>query len=165
MSVDLGEQYDKVYRYCYFKIHNRDTAEDLTQETFLRYFAQTSYINRGKQLAYLYTIARNLCHDYYRKQKPEYSTDIAAVSGEVEWHSLVAWQDATAQLEKSASLFQAVQSLPEELRELVLLRYVNELAVGEISGILGLSRFVLYRREKEAMKRLQQILGEEDYDE
>ena len=71
MSADIGEQYDKVYRYCYFKVHDKRLAEDLTQETFLRYFMQHSYIHRGKQLAYLYTIARNLCIDYYRRHQEE----------------------------------------------------------------------------------------------
>ncbi|WP_398450398.1 RNA polymerase sigma factor, partial [Sedimentibacter sp.] len=47
MSVSLQDQYDKVYRYCYFKVNNKEIAEDLTQETFLKYFSQTSYINRG----------------------------------------------------------------------------------------------------------------------
>ena len=61
MSLDLSEQYDKIYRYCYFKVNDRCAAEDLAQETFLRYFSHTPYISRGKQLAYLYTIARNLC--------------------------------------------------------------------------------------------------------
>lgn len=37
MSMDLEEQYDKIYRYCYFKVHQRETAEDITQETFLRF--------------------------------------------------------------------------------------------------------------------------------
>ncbi len=38
MTVDVETQYDKIYRYCYFRLHNRETAEDLTQEAFLRYF-------------------------------------------------------------------------------------------------------------------------------
>ena len=69
MSLDLSEQYDKIYRYCYFKVNDRCAAEDLAQETFLRYFSHTPYISRGKQLAYLYTIARNLCVDYYRNPR------------------------------------------------------------------------------------------------
>lgn len=65
MSVSLQEQYDKVYKYCYFKVKSKDIAEDLTQETFLRYFRQSSYISRGQPLSYLYTIAKNQCIDYY----------------------------------------------------------------------------------------------------
>ena len=37
MSVDIEEQYEKIYRYCYFKLKNRESAEDITQEAFLRY--------------------------------------------------------------------------------------------------------------------------------
>ena len=64
MSVTLQEQYDKIYRYCYFKARNKEAAEDLTQKTFLNYFSQKSYINKGKPLAYLYTISKNLCIDF-----------------------------------------------------------------------------------------------------
>ncbi|WP_242860907.1 sigma factor [Defluviitalea phaphyphila] len=39
-------------------MNNKEVAEDLTQETFLKYFSQTSYINRGKSLTFLYTIAK-----------------------------------------------------------------------------------------------------------
>ena len=75
VPADIQEHYDKIYRYCYFKVGNSTLAEDLTQETFLKYFAQDSYIERGKQLAYLYTIARNLCMDAFRKKQPEKLTD------------------------------------------------------------------------------------------
>lgn len=71
MSADIYEQYDKIYRYCYFKVRNSVLAEDLTQETFLRYFEQTSYLERGRQMSYLYVIARNLCMDAFRRKKKE----------------------------------------------------------------------------------------------
>ena len=119
MSLEINEQYDKIYRYCYFRVQNRMLAEDLTQETFLRYFAQTSYIHRGKQLAYLYTIARNLCIDHYRKKEAE-----------------------------------------ELKEELIFLRYVNQLSIREICAITGMSRSTEYRLEKEALRRLQSLLGE-----
>lgn len=69
MSMDLEEQYDKIYRYCYFKVHSRETAEDITQETFLRFFESRNYEDTGKPLHYLYTVARNLCIDEYRRKK------------------------------------------------------------------------------------------------
>ena len=69
--IDLEEEYDKIYRYCYYKLRSRETAEDITQETFLRFFASDSYYDRGQALRYLYTIARNLCVDEWRKSKTE----------------------------------------------------------------------------------------------
>ena len=61
MHIDIDEQYDKVYRYCYFRVKNQHLAEDITQETFLRFLESDTYKNQGKSLHYLYTIARNLC--------------------------------------------------------------------------------------------------------
>lgn len=44
MSADIEEQYDKIYRYCYFKTQNAALAEDLTQECFLKYISQNTYV-------------------------------------------------------------------------------------------------------------------------
>ena len=71
MSFDLDEQYDKIYRYCYFKLHSKELAEDVTQETFFRYLKHYNCITTVSALQYLYTIARNLCVDEYRKPKSE----------------------------------------------------------------------------------------------
>ena len=68
-DMDLDEQYDKIYRYCYFRMYQREAAEDITQETFLRFLENGTFRNTGRQLQYLYTIARNLCIDAYRNEK------------------------------------------------------------------------------------------------
>lgn len=74
--MDLEEQYDKIYRYCYFKVRHCQTAEDITQETFLRFFNKQLSLNSDKELPYLYTIARNLCIEEYRKGSKEKSCEI-----------------------------------------------------------------------------------------
>lgn len=162
MSLDISEQYEKIYRYCYFKVNNRCLAEDLTQETFLRYFAQTSYVHRGKQLAYLYTIARNLCIDFYRKPKRgELAVEAFAeedCSGSRMLTEKLA-ENPMEQVETALHLQMAVEKLPEEMQELILLRYVNELSVREICNITGLSRSSEYRMEREALKRLKRMLS------
>ena len=68
MHTDLDEQYDKIYRYCYMKLRHQQTAEDITQETFLRFLENKTYKDMGKEISYLYRIARNLCIDQIRKQ-------------------------------------------------------------------------------------------------
>lgn len=160
MSVNLSEQYDKIYRYCYFKVKNACLAEDLTQETFLRYFAQTSYVHRGKQLAYLYTIARNLCMDFYRKSR--YTVAEGDVSQErSRWLAEKFSENPMERLETSLHLQMAVEKLAPELQELILLRYVNELSIKEICKITGLSRSSEYRMEKAALRQLKYMLEEE----
>ena len=67
MSMDMEEQYDKIYRYCYFRLRDRQTAEDITQESFLRYLEKYQGNTLEQALKCLYTIARNLCIDEYRR--------------------------------------------------------------------------------------------------
>ncbi len=151
MPVDIQEQYDKIYRYCYYKVGNSPLAEDLTQETFLKYFTQSSYIEHGKQLAYLYTIARNLCMDAFRKKHPEELTDELPEA------------DGMQQLELQITMRQALKTLPEQEQELLLLRYVNGLSVGEIAAVMGISRFAVYRRTSSTLALLKASLREEDF--
>ena len=152
MSISLQDQYDKIYRYCYFKLNNKEMAEDLTQETFLRYFSQKSYIDRGKPLAYLYTIAKNLCIDYYRNNDKvqELKEDLLG-------------KDDIFAIETRLTLKQAVSLLSHDLQELLLLRFVNELAIGEIANILGVSRFTVSRRLNKALSQLETLLRKEDF--
>ena len=152
MSLSLQEQYDKVYKYCYFKVKNAHLAEDLTQETFLRFYGRQSYINRGKPLAYLYTIAKNLSIDAYRKtnEQPLYE-NVSSVDADI------------ATLETSIAIRQAVAGLPDDIQEILLLRYSNELSVKEICKVTGLSRFAVRRKINSGLETLKLILREDDF--
>ena len=147
-STDLEEQYDKIYRYCYFKVRRQEVAEDITQETFLRFFERYGHYGNAWTLQYLYRIAHNLCVDEYRKpameQIPE---EMYEESREDEVVTRLMMKDILA-------------SLSEEEKELLLLRYVNEVPVTAICQILQISRFALYRKLKKALHKLKMELGE-----
>lgn len=149
--MDLEEQYDKVYRYCYFKIRNREIAEDITQETFLRFLESTSYQHTGQALKYLYTIARNLCIDEYRRHKTEPLNEII-MDGRAEDKMLT-----------QISVKIALSELEAADRELLLLRYANDVPVSVICKLYGISRFAVYRRILRASKNLKNKLGKEDF--
>ncbi len=151
VSYELKDQYDKIYKYCYFKVKNSQVAEDLTQETFLKFFSQHSYINRGKQLAYLYTIAKNLYIDTYKNPEILSLDDDLILDTPFE------------NFETGFIVRQAILTLSDELQEIVFLRFVNDLSIMEISSIIGISRFRVYRRLNNALKELKLILREEDF--
>lgn len=153
MSVNLQTEYDKIYKYCYFKVRNKDVAEDLTQETFLKYFSQNSYINKGKPLAYLYTIAKNQCIDYFRQRQSEPLNEAMITNNNIDT------------VLTNIAVRQAVNSLNRELSEIILLRFGSELGIGEIAAVLDLSRFAVYRKINTALKELKQLLREEDFNE
>ncbi len=151
MSIDYEEQYDKIYRYCFFKLHHRERAEDVTQETFLRFLDSGGYEDTGRALPYLYTIARNLCTDEFRRHKAEPLTEDIP-SPELEPHILTA-----------LSIKEALSGLEEMEQELLLLRYINEVPVSAIATMLGISRFAVYRRTAGALAQLRHRLRKEDF--
>ena len=141
--MDLEELYDKLYRYCYMKTRHPQTAEDLTQEAFLHFLRARDVSEIKKQTAYLYTIARNLCIDFYRTKQTLPLEQAEQATGDREEGDTV-----------RIALEQALEQLPEEDRDLIFLRYTNEVSAAETGKILGLSRFAVYRREKQILKKL-----------
>ena len=150
--MDFEEQYDKIYRYACYKMKQAEIAEDITQETFLRFLESDTYRNTGQALQYLYTIARNLCMDEFRKKQCLPLTE--------EYPE----EEREDKLLDSIALRSALDRLQEEDRELILLRYVNEVPMAVIGRIMNLSRFAAYRRVQNALKQLKMLLGKEGFD-
>lgn len=144
--MDVAEQYDKIYRYCYFRLSNKQLAEDITQETFLRFFGQDINLDNDKKLPYLYKIARNLCIDGYRK-KPAEPLDIFEKN---------AVYDPSDEWLNNLAIKTIIEKLPQDEQELLLLRYVNEISVASICKITGLSRFAVYRKLKRILKQVKE---------
>ena len=153
--MDIEEQYDKIYRYCYFKLYDKQLAQDITQEAFLRFYRQGLGLDNGKELPYLYTIAKNLCIDEFRKQVVD---SIEELENEATSDPSEEWIDALV-------LRSIVSKLPNDEQELLFLRYVNELPVTSICKITGLSRFAVYRRLSKSLKWLKEELKKEGFSE
>lgn len=151
MSLDINEHYDKIYRYCYLRVSNRETAEDLTQETFLRYLERPQYHNIDKTLQLLYTIAGNLCKDEYRRQKTEEIPEETASDENIEESVITDY-----------ALSEALKKLSPVDREIILLRYINDVPIGVIANIYSMSRFALNRRIKKILAELHNELGKEE---
>ena len=148
--MNLEDQYDRIYRYLYFHIHDKHTAEDLTQETFLRFLRSRTYKDENRQLQYLYTIARNLCRQHNKDQPITYILK--------EQEDIPTPESFEQSLLEQIVLREALQKLSPEDRELLFLRYVNEVPVSVISGIYKISRFAMYRKLKGILKRVRSEL-------
>ena len=153
--MDIEKQYDKIYRYCYFKLYDKQLAQDITQETFLRFYRQGLTLDNDKELPYLYTIAKNLCIDHFRKRTVE---SLEEITEEV-------IDDPTEDLISNLTLRMTISKLPGDERELIFLRYVNEISIATICKITGLSRFAVYRRLSKSLKWLKEELKKEGFSE
>ncbi|MBR6380844.1 MAG: sigma-70 family RNA polymerase sigma factor [Lachnospiraceae bacterium] len=148
--MDLELAYDRIYRYAYFRLGERAAAEDITQEAFLRFLGKYGQL-REYDMRILYTIARNLCIDEYRRIKPEALPEETA---EVPGLSVDGQEERIL-------VRDALSKLPAEERELLLLRYVNDESPGTIGKLLKLSRFAVYRRLKTAEEHLRKEMEAE----
>ena len=142
--MDMEELYKKIYHYCYFNLYDKQLAQDITQETFLRFFQQNVSSNIRKELPYLYTIAKNLCADNFRKKSVE---SLENVTEETIYNPTDDWIN-------HLTLKSILSKLPQEEQELIFLRYVNEISITTICKITGFSRFAVYRRLSKIMKWL-----------
>ena len=147
--MDIEQEYDLLLRYCYMRLRDKTLAEDITQESFIRFFESHEYRNRGKEMAYLYTIARNLCIDHFRKHKDGLLDDMPD-----QVQQLPESEDRIQSVVDRVSIEQAMNLLGEDEREIVLLRYSMELPVSDIAIITGNSRFVVRRRIRSALEKL-----------
>ena len=153
--MDIDKQYDKIYRYCYFRLHDMQSAQDITQETFLRFFKQNPNLEHSKELPYLYTIAKNLCIDEFHKKAVDSLEEGVEIDGP--------YFDKSEDLINSITLRATIEKLKPEEKELLFLRYVNEISVASICKIMGMSRFAVYRRLSKVLKKLKEELMKEGF--
>jgi RNA polymerase sigma-70 factor (ECF subfamily) len=149
----------------------RDTAqaEDVTQETFLRLIkGAEAYERQAKFTTWLYTIARNLCVDASRRGKHRKAASLDAPIGDDDGATLLdlvpdggAGVDRQAQSrELAVRLKAALESLPDEQREIFLLREVADLQFNEIASVVGCPENTVKSRMRYALEKLREALEE-----
>lgn len=146
---------DAVFRHCYFRVHDRELAKDLSQEAFTRLW--NSLVGGTKienMKAFLFRTANNLVIDYYRKKK-EASLDALAEDG---FDPASTDHEHVADQALAREALEAVDRLEDGYREIILMRYVSDLSIGEIAEAVGESENVVSVRIHRAIKKLQKIL-------
>lgn len=152
--------YPRILSYCRCHICSSELADDLTQETFERFFKSLrSYRHSGRLANYLYVIAGNLCRDSY-KIKRELPLDEIMPDGIPPGGVAAETEDAFAAVERRLDIEQAVKSLPDELREVVILYYFQNLKLREMAEIIGIGLPLVKYRLKKAKELLKNYIGE-----
>lgn len=142
--------YSDILRYCYWHTSDKQTAEDATQDTFLKAFRHLdTYIHKGKFRAYLYKIASNICIDYHRKKQTDELPD-----------NLLERESQFEKVETEMYFSDAIRRLPVELQEIVLLRFVHDLKIKEIAQILNLPLRTVQSRLRSSLKKIKSEMTE-----
>jgi RNA polymerase sigma-70 factor (ECF subfamily) len=144
--------FERVYAFIVRRVQDRTVAEDLTSEVFHHALANLSRFEwRGVPFAvWLYRIAANAIADMWRRSASQYH-DSAALEALDTPH----WPE----IERRATLFQLVNSLPEDQRNVILQRFVEQKSIRDIAKEFGRSEGAIKQLQFRALERLRARAG------
>lgn len=143
---EIGKQFEKAYReyapsilrHTYFRVKDRETAEDLVQETFFKAWRYVSEENSGEiknSKAFLYKILNNTIIDYYRTRKETFSLEQAIEEKEdIIIEENKEEQKIDDEIEHTL-LKKYLSEIKDEYKEILIMKYIDDLSVSEISKI------------------------------
>ncbi len=172
-EVLLGRHERGIYNFILRSTHSPDQAEDLTQEVFLRVIRSApKYKKSARFTTWLYTIARNICIDRARRsskrQEVSLNRSVSGSDGEDGRTFLDTVKDDAAEAgnvsmvrqQFRARLKEALDALPDEQREVFLLREVSGLKFREIADIIGVPENTIKSRMRYALETVRGYLEE-----
>lgn len=162
-EVQFLEAYDKhsdaLFRYCYHRVFDREKAKDCVQEAFARTWR---YLVDGNTIenirAFLYRTANNIIIDASRKHKPS-SLDTIMEKG---FSPSIDPRGKTQDYLAGKELISIVRTLDEKYRDVIILKYIEDLSTKEISFILNETENNIYVRISRGLKKIKKILANQE---
>jgi RNA polymerase sigma-70 factor (ECF subfamily) len=146
---------EAIYRHIFFRVYSKARAEELAQETFMKTW---DYIKDGKQVenlrAFLYRVATNLVIDDVRKKK-ENSLDAMMEESDA-WEPSADGRDEAERRVELRRVLETMERLDDDAREILTMRYVDDLDPKDIGETLGITANNASVRLNRAMKLLQE---------
>lgn len=147
----------RLYRHALYRTSSPETAQDVVSETFLK--AWNFVQERAREIrnlrAFLYRIADNLVIDFYRKRAKEPDALPENAEELLPYHAGIA-ERADLQLDR-ARLERSLAGLKEDAKQLIVMRYLDELSIKEISDLTGKTSNAVYVSIHRAVKELQRV--------
>lgn len=144
----IEKYYPSIYQYCFLHIHDKESAEDITQETFTKFFeALMKDVDIRKIRSYLYSISGNIIKNHYKKKKELLLDEMPDIA-----------QNGLMEIEIRLDIEQAVDHLPEEIKETAILYFFQELKQKEIADLLNIKLSLVKYRVSVAKKLLSKQL-------
>ncbi len=169
-SSAFGSLYDRyvdvVYRYVLFRLGDRDLAEDVTSETFLRALRRiTSVSYQGRDVgAWFVTIARNIVLDHVKSSRfrlevvTDEVTEPSAAPYSVGASTQIGPEQEAITRATRAELLRCVAELGDDQRECIILRFLQGLSVAETAEIMNRNEGAIKALQHRAVRRLAQLL-------
>lgn len=147
--------FKKIYRFIFFRVSHKETAEDLAEEVFLKAFSKIGSINDASSFeGWLYQIARNLVIDYYRQKKMTVSID--EVENTLEYETNVI--DVLDLQQQQKVLLKLMKELTAEQQVVLKLKFFEDLENHEIAEMLNKNEGAIRVIQHRAIAKLQELI-------
>jgi RNA polymerase sigma-70 factor (ECF subfamily) len=163
LSALIERYHDRLFRFLVRLVHDPATAEDLFQQTWLRVAGRIKTYDRERSFEnWLFTVARNIAFDHLRRYRPE-SLDEPLPSGDARSELLQSEapgaMEAVLAGERARLLAEALGTLPLIFREVLALRFEQDLKLEEIAEVLGIPLSTVKSRLRRGLEDLRIIVG------
>lgn len=163
LSILINRHQSKIYGFIYSKILDRDVSDDVFQDTFVKVIKtlkSNSYNEEGKFLPWVMRIAHNLIIDHFRRNKKmpflRETADFSIFSIMSDQSMTVENQIISDQVDMD--LKKIIQELPEDQKEVLLMRIYQDLSFKEISDLTGVSINTALGRMRYAILNLRKVI-------
>jgi RNA polymerase sigma-70 factor, ECF subfamily len=146
----------KIFRYLYYRVGDKETAEDLTSEVFIRMlrFLGGFQPPGASFQAWLFQIARNICNDHFRKLKSQQVVPLEENVGDEK----LSVHDTAERVLNSAHLKQALDKLSEDQRDVIIMRFIADMSIAEAAQSLNKTEDSIKGLQRRALLSLKDIL-------
>ncbi len=154
LTAVYEEYYSKIYQFCYYRVSHKETAEDITEDTFVKAFSGISKLQNLKAFeGWLYQIARNLVIDYYRQKRPQVALE--NIENIVEYENNIV--DLINLEVEQGLLMKLLKELNEEQQSVIKLKFFEHLDNNIIAQMLNKTEGAIRVIQHRAIKQLQDL--------
>ena len=166
LGMLFDHHYNRIFNLAYRLVGERSGAEDVAQDVFLRVYRAAHQLDPQRDPGpWLMTITTNLCREQWRSKvgkqaKQTTSLDAKPALAETLQDSRAGSDARTLRANRNQLLATAISTLPDAMREVVVLHDLQGLSHEEVSGILGEEASAVRKRYSRALKKLRELLPE-----
>ncbi|MGI8315400.1 RNA polymerase sigma factor SigX [Halobacillus mangrovi] len=164
---DLYDKYHKdLFQFIIYMVKDRDLAEDLVQDVYIKVIkSYQSFDGRSSEKTWLFSIARHVTIDYFRKQKRKRNRIMDffdwSEKGEKIQDTDTLPEEVAIQNEELKAVYQALDQCTVDQRSVIILRFIQGMSIQETAAILDWSESKVKTTQHRGMKALREILDKE----
>ena len=144
-----------VYNKCYGFSKNKEEAQDLTHDVFIRLFVKLrTFKGKSKFSTWLYSFTYNFCVNYVQRNKEKKKEKVTVVTDQIKDDEVDEIDDSELFELKSDKLAKALQKIPVSEKMILLMKYQDDMSIKEISGLLEIGESAVKMRLKRAKEKV-----------